>query len=138
MSDLDQQTRDNLEAIRRFYPAIMAGDVDTMRAFMAPDCVFYEPESLPYGGAYRGPDGFLGLMQVLGDYWETMDPQDFRVSGSGNLVTAHFRFIAVSKKTGLTLDTPLIEVWDMEGGRGKVGRVFYYDTVEARRVLGLD
>lgn len=138
MSDTNDRSRENIDAISRLYPAIMAGDADTIRAVLAPDLVFHEPEALPYGGAYHGPDGFLGLMQDLTEYWVSMDPQNMRVVGTGNLVMAHCQFVAVSKKTGLTLDMPLIEAWDMEGGRGRVGRVFYYDTFAARHVLGCE
>jgi ketosteroid isomerase-like protein len=135
---LEDKASDNISAITRLYPAILAGDADTIRTVLAPDVVFREPEALPYGGAYHGPEGFLGLLRKLGEFWADMQPQEFRIAGTGNLVTAHFRFVAVSKRTGLRLDMPLIEAWDMESGQGRHGRVYYYDTFAARHILGFE
>ena len=45
--------------------AVEAKDFDLLRTYIAEDFVMVEPEALPYGGEWHGPEGFVDLVQTL-------------------------------------------------------------------------
>ena len=48
----------NLALKKRFVAALSAGDWDTGASLMHPDFELREPDALPYGGTYKGIEGF--------------------------------------------------------------------------------
>jgi hypothetical protein len=48
----------NLETKKRFVEAIFAGDWATFEQLCHPEFELHEPSALPYGGVYKGVDGF--------------------------------------------------------------------------------
>ena len=58
-------------AIRRFYEAEASylrpggGDFEALAAPLDPQCVLYQPASLPYGGEWRGPAGFERWLKLF-------------------------------------------------------------------------
>jgi ketosteroid isomerase-like protein len=59
------------DIVRAVYEALTSVDPDTIRAaagrYFADDIVVHEPESLPWGGMYRGRELVTGLMANIGD-----------------------------------------------------------------------
>lgn len=50
------------ELVERFYAAAASGDTETFLGSVADDIVVHEPAFLPYGGVYRGRDGFVAML----------------------------------------------------------------------------
>ena len=62
------------EVVRRQYIASAAGDLDALRATLAPDVEWTEMAGFPLAGTYRTPEGVTSnVMEVLGRGWE-LDP----------------------------------------------------------------
>ena len=55
----------NLQVFLGFIQKFLDGDVDGALEFLHPDVVADEPESLPFGGEYRGREQFRVLMQKI-------------------------------------------------------------------------
>jgi len=49
----------------RFVSALFAGDWDTMATLVHPDFELREPAALPYGGIYKGIDGFKKCWELI-------------------------------------------------------------------------
>ena len=60
------------QVVRRQYLASAAGDLDALRATLAPDVEWTEMAGFPLTGTYRTPEGVTtGVMEALGTDWET-------------------------------------------------------------------
>ena len=62
---LTPQHQTNLDVKARVLSALGAGDWDTVAELLHPDFELREPDALPYGGVYKGAEGFkkcLGLI----------------------------------------------------------------------------
>lgn len=57
----------NEDLARRGYAAFGAGDVDTLRTLIAPDCVWHVPGRSPLAGDYRGLEEILGFFAKSGE-----------------------------------------------------------------------
>lgn len=62
---------DNVSAVRIAYDAMSQGDPDVFGMF-AEQMEFHEPESLPWGGIYHGPDGMGKLFAALAEHWDDL------------------------------------------------------------------
>ena len=132
------QQKENVDKVGKLYSSIFAGDFDTVNAILSPDVVVHEAAALPYGGAFKGHEGFQELMVTLAGVWEDLKPIDMKMSGVDDLVLCHFTLTAKNRKTGSKLNMPLIEAWTLRDGRVVEGRVYYYDTMEVRQICGLE
>ena len=54
--------RDNVELIESLWEAFGRGDLDKVAAAVADDAELVFPDSVPWGGSHRGPDGFREAM----------------------------------------------------------------------------
>jgi hypothetical protein len=62
------QTRQVVEA---FYQAAIRRDRQSVLDSLADDVVFHEPSFLPYGGSYRGRDGFIDMASKIAEVLDT-------------------------------------------------------------------
>lgn len=102
--------------VRALFDAVLAGDVDTIAALLHPDLEVIEPESLPYGGVYRGKDAFLtdlfpkltGLVDV--------GIEGVRILGEESVAMAQMDGVFTARRTGAQLRMPYVEVYEFDGG----------------------
>ena len=79
MSNREQQSA---ETLKRFYEAESAylapsgGDFSEVAATLDPDCVIFQPTSLPYGGEWRGHGGFEAWMKAFAEEWSSLQVKD--------------------------------------------------------------
>ncbi len=114
--------------------AFRRGDIPAILAYLAPDFVIVEAESLPYGGEYHGPAGFQQLLGQIYAAWERLDATVERVVGEGDDVAA---FIATSGRlrgVEQEIAMPLIERWRFRDGKAVFCRPFYADTALIARL----
>ena len=57
--------RDNVEVIESLWDAFGRGDLDRVAAGVADDGEIVFPSTVPWGGSYRGPDGFRQVLDEL-------------------------------------------------------------------------
>lgn len=59
--------RDNEQVVRRGFEAFAAGDMDTMRALLAPDVRWHVPGRSPLSGTHKGPEEVITLFTRYGE-----------------------------------------------------------------------
>ena len=131
-------TSDVLAEIRDFYDAIATGDVARAQAKLdAGKIVITEAESLPFGGEYRGIDGFHKLMRNLGGAWKRVRFDNFVFATGENRVVSEFVMTATVRATGAELKFPVIEVFELGDGKIVSIRPFYWDTSAICKAFGV-
>jgi quinol monooxygenase YgiN/ketosteroid isomerase-like protein len=127
------------EVLQRFYAAEEAyledGDFGPVAEVLAPDVVMHQAESLPYGGVWRGHDGFRRWMEAFAAQWESLAVTEPRFLSSGDVVLVLSRVIATGRATGTRVTWPLAQVITVRDGRIAEIRPFYWDTVAVARAL---
>lgn len=101
--------------------------VEEAAQFVAEDCVIREAESLPYGGTYRGPEGFVHLVHTVFGLW-----QDCRLDIQKVWTDGIDRMIHYSQMSGHTgkgaFDMPMVEYYRVVDGKMKEITILYFDT----------
>jgi ketosteroid isomerase-like protein len=129
MEDVAATTERFLEAFRR-------GEIERATSMLADDFEVVEPESLPYGGTFRGKDGFNELMAKLAEVWEFTD-FEFEVFGTDENTTFHTtRLNATARATGRFCTTAIVEKQIHRDGKIRHCQVFPADTAEMLEALG--
>jgi uncharacterized protein len=55
----------DFDTVRSIYDAFARQDMETVQAALAADVVIDQPEALPWGGRYQGPDGFHAFLGAM-------------------------------------------------------------------------
>jgi ketosteroid isomerase-like protein len=114
---------------QRFMTAVGTGDMEGLRALLHPDFSMTQAPTLPYGGTYRGPDGFIGF---LGTFMEKLEiealdgKQNF--IGDDRAIVGEVYIRAKLRETGKTLETTLLEKWEFADGKVIAISPHYFDT----------
>src|SRR5450631_3165502 len=109
---------DILERLRAFYQGLLVGNLAPAEALCDFDnLIMYEPEGLPYGGAYRGKKGLLDGISAINAVWKRIRFADLRYSVGEDLAIVHFTMSAISRATGKELSMPVCEVWRFRNGK---------------------
>lgn len=116
--------RETLEVLAQSFHGLT---VDVAREFIADDCVVHEAPSLPIGGDWRGPQGFVDLMQAVQKTFP-----NFRFE-FGSLVTNDTDLVAFSGRiSGDTpngrFDIPIVEYWQFKDGKAVDILPVWHDT----------
>ena len=123
-----------LATIERFYAAETAylapggGDFRAVAATLDPECVLYQPNSLPYGGEWRGPTGFERWMEAFGEQWAALEVKDSCFYTAGDTVFSHSHVYATARATSQAVDWPLLQLFKVRADRILELRPFHWDT----------
>lgn len=124
----------NADLARAGYAAFAAGDIPGVLAMMADDLVWSTPDSISFGGTYRGPGGagefFTKLSQHLAEL--RVEPERFVEAGDTVLVQGRHRGRTVS---GNSFDVPWMHLWSYRDGK-VVSFTELTDTAVIAQALG--
>ncbi len=125
----------NRDVLQRFYEAeahFMAAaeqpDFGPVAATLHPDCLLYEPESLPYGGEWRGRDGVERWMRLFKATWSSLEVRDSQVFGDGDTLFSRSHVYATSRQTNKQTDWLLLQQLTLQQGGILDLRPFHWDT----------
>ncbi|WP_437316791.1 nuclear transport factor 2 family protein [Sorangium sp. So ce385] len=121
-------TLTNQQVIQSIYDAGKAGDFETVLSFMDPDLVIEEAESLPYGGTYRGPEGFRRLITRVFESVRTFHVEVDGMVADGDQVIVMLRLKLGLKGSDREFETKVAEYWRLRDGKVIELRPFYWDT----------
>ncbi len=127
--------------LARFYEAESAylatggRDFSAIAAALDPECVIYQPASLPYGGEWRGHRGFEAWMQAFAQQWSSLEVKGTELYPNGDVVVSKSHVYAVAQATGLHLDWPLLQFFRMRENKILELRPFYWDTATLLTIL---
>jgi ketosteroid isomerase-like protein len=110
---------ENVAIAERFTRAVYAGDQDTMKSLLDKDFVLRQDKSLPYGGVYRGAEGFLSFLQAFTKTYEIESLEKTRtfVSDDPDFAIFEFSFKGKQRQAGVKFDTTLLEHWRFSKGK---------------------
>jgi uncharacterized protein len=130
-------------ALLRFYEAeeLFAAsgrrDFAPVAATIHPAIVLFQPESLPYGGVWRGHDGFERWMHAFTETWLSVRPRDAVViEHSNDTIISLVTMEAESRSTRQVVSMPMCQVIRTAGGLPVEWRNFAWDTWAINRAVG--
>ena len=70
-----KQPRNEMETVLHFFDAVINGDLDKALGMVHPDCtwVYRGPDSIPFVGEYKGPEGVGDYLQKFGSTVEIVE-----------------------------------------------------------------
>jgi ketosteroid isomerase-like protein len=107
-----------------------AKDLALLANAFHPDIVVHEPQSLPYGGDWKGFEGVGALFRRMRETWADMKVQDLQAAREGDTVFMACSLRLTSRAGGATITQPFAEVLRFKDDRLIDGTPFYYDTGE--------
>ncbi|WP_327241856.1 nuclear transport factor 2 family protein [Streptomyces sp. NBC_01320] len=121
---------DNVRVVAEFSDLyFFKGDKEAAFKLLADDCVTVEAEGLPYGGEWKGADGFDRMIGHITDLFEsTVNTFHVKYRDAGDVVLADADLNMRNRRTGKVLPMRVIELWHVVDGKIKRIEVFYQDT----------
>ncbi len=123
-----------LETLLQFYKAESAylaangDDFSGIAATLDPECVIYQPASLPYGGEWKGHAGFEAWMKAFTQQWSSLEAKDAELYPHGDVIISRSHVYAVSRVNGRHLDWPLLQFFRIRSNKILELRPFHWDT----------
>lgn len=125
---------DPIDALKRFYAAETAflspdgGNFGPVAATLDANCVLHQPATLPYGGEWLGPAGFEAWMKAFRAEWATLEVRDPQFYPTGDVIIVHSHVYATARRTGRSVDWPLLQFIRVRNGLIFELRPFHWDT----------
>ena len=110
----------------------------TYRGCFTEDVVIHEPDSLPYGGEWRGRDGVEALVQRLREVYDEAGLGDRNVVACGDTLFVRLRSQVRSRKTGRRMENNVLQRIELRGGLIASMEVFHWDPVAIRALCDED
>ncbi len=105
------------DVVRRQYVASAAGDLEALRATLAPDVEWTEMAGFPLAGTYRTPEGVTAnVMEKLGAEWDGWTAHDDTYVVEGEDVVVLARYTARHRTTGKLLAVRVAHHFVVRGG----------------------
>ena len=120
--------------LRRGYDALNRGDLSVVRALLAPDIEWHEPEPSPDAGTYRGRESFERFLRGWMDSFEDFRIEPEQVVARGATLVAVVRQTGRGRASGVHVDARLAHVWTVANGRA----VRWEAVGDPERALGDD
>lgn len=122
------------QVLQRFYEAearYMSAelpDFGPVAATLHADCLLCEPESLPYGGEWRGHDGVERWMRLFRATWSSLEVRNSEVFGEGGTLFSRSHVYARARETNKPTDWSLLQLVRIENDGIIELRPFHWDT----------
>lgn len=129
-----QEQQPALATLTRFYEAETAylasgtRDFSGIAATLDPECVIYQPASLPYGGTWRGHAGFEAWMQAFAEIWSSLEVKSPEIFPIGDVLVSRSHVYAKVRRNQREADWPLLQFFRVREARILELRPFYWDT----------
>jgi nucleoside-diphosphate-sugar epimerase len=113
--------------LERFVSRMGAGDRSGALEMVDEEAVWQEAETLPWGGQWRGPDGFTRLEGAINTSAE-MTVRDSVIVEAGEVVEMRLSLVFTSRKSGRRLPMEVVEHYTVREGKIHGANAFYKDT----------
>ncbi|MEH1123164.1 nuclear transport factor 2 family protein [Micromonospora sp. CPCC 206061] len=123
------------DVVRRQYLASATGDLEALRATLAPDVEWTEMAGFPLAGTYRTPAGVTAnVMEQLAADWDDWIAHDDTYIVDGENVAVLARYTATNKATGKAIDVRVAHHFVVRGGQ-IVRFEQFVDTAKIREAM---
>ncbi len=110
---------ENYPIKERMVKAVLSGDWETAGTLLHPDFALHEPASLPFGGVYKGLEGFKEFSKIVRTFIKTESIETIR-----NYFTDDPDYILVEAATkgkvlatGVAYESPVMEEFRFRDGK---------------------
>jgi ketosteroid isomerase-like protein len=127
---------ENADAVKERWADFAKGDLDGAVSTTDENAEIVIPETLPWGGTYKGPDGFKEMIEKFLSNFESVDPKPtaFLEADDGETVVVTVEGVGKTKSGN---ETTGHSVWLYKVSDGKLTSAeFYGDTAQVRDALG--
>jgi len=125
------------DVVRRQYLASAAGDLEALRATLAPDVEWTEMAGFPLAGTYRTPEGVTtNVMAKLAADWDDWTAHDDTYVADGANVVVLARYTATNKATGKAIDVRVAHHFTVRSGQ-IVRFEQFVDTAKVREAMSV-
>jgi uncharacterized protein len=127
---------ENADTVKARWDDFGRGDIDGAVSTTDENAEIVLPETLPWGGTYRGPDGFKEMIQKFVSNFESIDPQPtaFLEADDGETVIVTVEGVGKTK-SGNELSGKSVWLYKVKAGR-LTGAEFFGDTAQVRDAVG--
>ena len=101
---------DDLETVRLAYDAFARGDLERLRAFLAPDIEWRTTPDVPFMGNYVGIDEFIRGMDEWTSAFEEVTTEVEEMIDAGESVIVHHRMRGRGRDSGVEVDQAIFQV----------------------------
>lgn len=136
MNDSDVAQK-NLQIVQTLLANGHAGRWDIVRPLVADDVVLHVPKGLPFGGDYRGFEGYKEILGKIGEFFTDLKGGPREFATVRNKVIAMTTLTGRIAKNGRPISFPLTDIWEIKDGKVIEITAFYYDTREISAVAEL-
>ena len=128
----------NVSTVKSFYQALTQADIPALVGMLDPEFQLERPQSLPYGGTYKGIEGgrqFFVAASTVYDLQRTrFEPELFAADGDHVFVLV--RCTMYTQGATKPFETTAVDFWRLQNGKLLLMKTFYQDTAENLRRLG--
>lgn len=108
----------NLDLVASGYAAFASGDMDAVMSLMAPELIWHEAESLPYGGIYHGPEAVMeNVFSAIVQDWDEYQAEPMRFIDGDDHIVVLGEYRGIHRESGKRLQVPFAHIWRMKDGR---------------------
>jgi uncharacterized protein len=125
-----------IAVVRGFNDALARGDVAGMADFLDPQVEWRAPESVPWGGTFRGHEGFREFLGKLLEQRAEFRREILEYLDAGERVVVLLRQMGRPKGGDTEYDVPEVHVWTVRDGK-IVDFEGSFDTATVLRTLHL-
>jgi ketosteroid isomerase-like protein len=117
------------ELKERFVGAIMKGDWESARHLADPDFELREPAALPYGGIYKGIEGFQQCLAAIQKAHKTtgLDIMDSYFPAKGDRMITEMEWRGIPLGTGQEAASRVLEHYEFRDGKVLSITLFWFN-----------
>ncbi len=113
--------------VSSFMQTIGKGRLDDARRLLHDDVVDYETGGVPYGGQYRGPQGFFELLGKMNENLELTPAPAIQCLLADDTVAMRYRLKFTSRASGKSVEMSVVEAYTVRDGLIVELDVYYKD-----------
>lgn len=127
--------RNSIEVVERFLAIALGRQFDRLYEVLDQEFVIVEPSSLPYGGEYRGPEGYARFFAALSEVFEITVFEVRALVAEGDRVVMKADVGFRSRSTGREHTLPVLEWLTIAGGKLRRSEVYLQDTAALLQLI---
>lgn len=125
--------------VAEFYEASRAGDFDRVRAVLAPGVMLTEPDSVPYGGVYRGPEAVISAaIDLFTKYFDFTRNEVRYILAEGENAIARVDVSGTTHTSGKPIAFSATECFVVRDGLITEIQPYHFDTAAVIEALSTD
>ncbi len=127
-------SQENVAAAQEAYKAFGQGDIAAAVAGMDEDAEWVTSDELPLGGTLHGRDEIAKAFASIPEYFDEFSVEPDEFIDAGDVVIVHGMQHGRAKETGVSFDSPYVQLLRMRDGKTVRGE-FYGDSAKALHAL---